>query len=309
MDPRKRERIEANLFHRAHRAVEPWDKFPWHRDRSGVCDADTLHSSQALAIDVFGTLKVADPGDRDAILDRIAERLGLPGGGPWTVELEWRDRANRMRENVRSRTQVDARAESPRALIAFECKFTEADGGPCSQVKPIRDGPHRGVTQCDGNYRMQVNPVSRKEARCALSAKGIRYWEFIPEIFDYRDDQDYQPCPFRGPWYQWMRNLTCTRLAAQDEGRQPAFILVYADGPALPMAEKLSDGGSEDWRALIARLRRESVRFEAISFQEFITIAEKTVSETNGDAGVWTELRTWVRAKVENVLAARNAVR
>ena len=45
----------ANLFWAARPAVEPWDEFPWHHRSDGQCDRWKPHSSQALAIDVFGT--------------------------------------------------------------------------------------------------------------------------------------------------------------------------------------------------------------------------------------------------------------
>ncbi len=45
--------------------------------------------SQAIAIDVFGTLKTSS--GRDRILDAIAERFGVASGGPWAITLEWMD--------------------------------------------------------------------------------------------------------------------------------------------------------------------------------------------------------------------------
>jgi hypothetical protein len=56
--------IKANLFHRSHAAIDDWDSFPWHRDRRGVTDTTKSESSQALAIDVFGTIKVSDESNR-----------------------------------------------------------------------------------------------------------------------------------------------------------------------------------------------------------------------------------------------------
>ena len=56
MNKATRDKIKRNLFPAAHSAVEPWDEFRWHTDRGGECDTDKDNSSQALAIDVFGTL-------------------------------------------------------------------------------------------------------------------------------------------------------------------------------------------------------------------------------------------------------------
>lgn len=44
------------------------------------------HSSQAIAIDVFGTLKMSI--DRDRVLDAIARLVDVAPGGPWSITLE-----------------------------------------------------------------------------------------------------------------------------------------------------------------------------------------------------------------------------
>jgi len=75
-----RQKVAANLFPTAHAAIN-WDRFPWHSDGAGGTDAWQPNSSQALAIDVFGTLKLAP--ERHAILDEIAASIGLPVGGSW----------------------------------------------------------------------------------------------------------------------------------------------------------------------------------------------------------------------------------
>ncbi len=45
MDHELKIKIENNLFPLARLAVEPWDKFPWHLDRSNSCDSWKIHSS------------------------------------------------------------------------------------------------------------------------------------------------------------------------------------------------------------------------------------------------------------------------
>ena len=55
----------------------------------------------------------------------------LPIEGDWSVDLEWTDPENCMKEW--RRTQVDAVACNNKTVIFFECKFTERDGGGCSQ--------------------------------------------------------------------------------------------------------------------------------------------------------------------------------
>ena len=247
-DPTRYTSILANLFPAAHAAVQPLEAFRWHSSPGERYDTWKVQSSQALAIDVFGTL-LASPG-RGAVLDRLAGELGLPAGGPWDMQLEWHDPQNHLGEH--QPTWVDAVARSPRALILFEGKFTEADGGRCSQTQPLRSGARRGLRQCTGSYMWQVNPATGQEARCALTAKGLRYWEEIPRVFDYDAEQSYFECPFAGPWFQWMRNLTVGYAAARAAGQRPAWVLAYADGPGLRLAERVR---SPEWTRLLGRLQ------------------------------------------------------
>jgi hypothetical protein len=74
MDYTTRLRLERNIFHAAHQACEPWDQFLWHTSR-GAIDTHVPHASQALAIDVFGTIKMSPA--RDEILDALAQTVGL----------------------------------------------------------------------------------------------------------------------------------------------------------------------------------------------------------------------------------------
>ena len=166
--------LRANLFPASHPAISDWTRFPWH-GHHGAIQSWKAHSSQALAIDVFGTTAVN--ADRDAIMDALAIAAGLPPGGPWEVALEWTDPANLLRE-PRS-TQVDVFASGANAILVIECKFTEPGGG-CSQVRRIPSGRGAGLPQCDGSYHLQINPRNGVSARCALSGKGIRYWSVLP---------------------------------------------------------------------------------------------------------------------------------
>jgi len=299
MDAETKQQVMANLFPAARPAVEPWDRFPWHLGRGGKCDSSRPHSAQAMAIDVFGTLRVAAQGERDAILSAIAHDLGLPEGGPWRVELEWLDPENRLRE--KRRTQVDAIAWGRDAVIFFECKFSERDGGECSQPNPLHGGAHDGIVQCDGRYRMQTNPVNGQQSRCALAGKGIRYWEVIPQVFRFGAEDVHDPCPFHGPWFQWMRNLTLCHEIARTEGLQLAFVIAYADAPHLPFAQRLN---SDAWSTLVSALQPSAVAFRTIPFQSLVRQAEKCAQAAGARTDVWADLARWVDEKINKVSAA-----
>ena len=214
VSPEKLAALRGNIFDGAHAAIGDWHTFPWHRDKQGHVQADKPHSSQALAIDVFGAIGASNA--KDAILDALAIEAGLPPGGPWKIELEWTDGQRLLREP--RPTQVDALAIGANAIMVIECKFTEP-GGSCSQTRRIQTGPGAGQPQCTGRYELQVNARSGVRAHCALSGKGIRYWDFIPAIFDLDPAAAYAPCPFKEEGFQWMRNLPLAYELGLDQGK------------------------------------------------------------------------------------------
>jgi len=282
--------IQANLFPEAHQGISNWASFPWHKGGSGQPETHKLNSSQALAIDVFGTIMTR--AERSIILNRLADELGFPQSNHWDLHLEWISPSNPLRE-INQHTQVDVLAESEDALIFFECKFTETDGGTCSQPKPLVKGAHKGLMQCNGNYALQPNPANGKINRCALSAKGIRYWEMIPEVFRYNAGVDQSPCPFAGPWYQWMRNMTNAYAIAQESGRRAAFCLVYADAPGLPVADMVH---SDRWKTFLSQTRQDRLPVGAISYQAIVRIANESVNSEE-----WNQLEQWVSRKITSV--------
>ncbi len=203
------------------------------------------------------------------------------------MTLEWHDPDNLLHE--KQPTWVDAVAQSPHTIIFFECKFTESDGGTCSQT-----GQRKGESQCNGSYMWQTNSANGQEGRCLLTTKGIRYWEVIPTIFDYDANESYFQCPFRGSWFQWMRNLIVCKAAAQKAGLKPAVVVVYADAPGLPMATRVK---SEEWEKLNGRLQPSAITFEAMSFQTLLTLAREALPNHS----TLVELEAWVQGKISRV--------
>jgi hypothetical protein len=284
-----RTRLERNIFPAAHQACEPWEAFPWHAGRGGAIDTHVAHSSQALAIDVFGTIKTSS--NRDVILDALATTLGVPTGGPWTISLEWVARPTLLNEP--RPTQVAVYVESPWSVMLIECKFTEQDGGACSQtVKRNNSMP------CNGNYVQQINHGNDMASRCALSGEGIQYWDIIPKVFHLDAQTDYQPCPFAGPAYQWMRNLVVAYKVARQKNKQPAVVIVYAESPGLPMAQKVR---SKEWTQFARTVKQDQVPLHVRSYQEILTLAQETTRQGSGDQTVWKELDEWVNKKISKI--------
>ena len=209
-----------------------------------------------------------------------------------------------LRESYRSLlgerrpTQVDVLLQNKTSAVLLECKFTEAGGGPCSQTEPLSSGRHKGLIQCDGNYREQINPVNNKTARCALSGKGIRYWKYIPACFDLDRDRDYEPCPFAGPAYQYMRNvLAAARWARRHKKTHAAFGLVNVAGEPFPMSSEVTDPQGE-WGQFVARLRPDApLTVAAVSYQGLL----KTWRWLLPDDHVLAQLADWVTERVRDV--------
>ena len=56
MDEKTRKSIADNIFPAAHDAIEDWDSFLWHQDNNNQIDTWKINSSQAMVIDVFGSI-------------------------------------------------------------------------------------------------------------------------------------------------------------------------------------------------------------------------------------------------------------
>ncbi|MDK1494089.1 hypothetical protein QN219_29355 [Sinorhizobium sp. 7-81] len=277
--------VRENLFPASHGAIEDWETFPWHRDRANKIQAHKAHSSQAIAIDVFGTIKIST--DRDRIFDAIAERVGVASGGPWAITLEWMD-ADRLLGEPRP-TQVDALAVGSKAALVIECKFTEP-GGQCSQSVVSRSGNR----QCNGTYADQTNPRNGVRAHCALTGKGIRYWEYIPKVFALDPGVDHTPCPFKGDAYQWMRNAVLAAAIGKHRNLQASALAAFADHPSFPTARKAK-------RGLMDPSLAGQRAIKPISYQQILEIA----SQVGRDQELWNHLSGWVDQKIARAASRR----
>lgn len=282
------EALERNLFEMVRPLVRAAPSFPWHRDRAGILTASRPESSQALAIDVLGTIDRLP--SRDAILNGLARTLALTANTSWVVHLE-RTLPRSLLGEPRP-TQLDATADGDNTLLVFEGKFTETDGGSCSQAVPLGDGAHAGQLQCNGRYERQTNPVTGVEGRCALTSKGVRYWEWVPRVLAFDPLVDHNPCPFRGGWYQWMRNLVASAALVEGTGRRATFLVLFADGP-FPMAQKIK---TSEWQNLRALAAGNEVLLAELSYQALIAGALGNARET--DRPVLRSLAEWVDVKL-----------
>ena len=294
MDKAKRDKIKRNIFPAALLAVEPWDDFRWHTGRGGNCDTDKEHSSQALAIDVFGTFSLIE--SRHRLFNEFLRTHGFQSSGQWAIELEWLVPKTLLGES--RETQVDVVARNSEFLIFMECKFSETEAGRCFQPKPLSKGIHKGLRQCNGNFEYQVNPVSGKAAWCSLTAKGIKYWEYIPKLFGISPTEVHRPCPFADYKYQWMRNVVACWAQALAKKLRPVFLVVYSDAPDPRTFPTAMFVRSDSWAIFKSWIRQNSVLVWEVDYLDLLDIAIEISRE---DAPTLKKLRSWVENKIQHV--------
>lgn len=298
------EKLKSNIFPAAWPAVEPWRKFPWDRGRYGI-RTWVPHSSQALAIDVFGTIKTCKV--RDLVLNALADHIGIPRSGRWTVHLEWIDPFNQLRE--KRRTQIDCVLKNDASVIFVECKFTEKEGGSCSRPRPSRE--QNGAAQCNGNYERQTDPIRYSlfdyygiapyDANCSLTREGILYWDWMGRVLRYNAADTYRPCPFAGSMYQWMRNLVLCHIVAARNRLEPAFMIAFAGASGLAISDALNTGAL---RGQIESVLLERVEFHPLSYQEIVQVALTACADLPIETRIWRDLDLWVQRKIRHAVAS-----
>ena len=164
----------------------------------------------------------------------------------------------RLDARLRARIALPGRAET------YECRRAGKRTGKagCCRVQVHRAGIRHLLTPapapgdgtwseqyCDGSYRVQHH----RRSRCALTEIGIRYWEYLPCLFDWPADYDHEPCPL-GETYQLARNALAATLTPDgelDPGKGHVLVVYDARNP-----EFQGDGRAErQWKAVIATCR------------------------------------------------------
>jgi hypothetical protein len=170
-------------------------------------DFASMRSSQALEQFVFAGLKMLDRLD---VLITLAAEDGFPAffdsaaGYQMTLEHE----VSGLGEPTP--TSIDAFFFEP-TKVAVEVKFGEDEFGRCSRPRLTPDKPNYTRDHCDGSFTVQRG----RKARCSLSERGIRYWEFLPQLFAWSGEQDHRPCP-SDLTYQLARNVLAACVGEGD---------------------------------------------------------------------------------------------
>jgi hypothetical protein len=287
LTPHEADAIRSNLFPSARHIVDVLPARKWHRDRAKNVTASRNNSSQALALDVFVTINGLK--SRTDIAEAWTRHLAIPSMGIIDIEPEAEIPTTLLHEP--RCTQVDVVLHGTSATSLVECKFTESDGGHCSQTvkRELKSGS--SAAQCNGRYEPQRNPINDKVGSCALTAKGVKYWTWIPRVLKIDPNVEHRPCPFAGGAYQWMRNLVAARAMMGVSNLPHSFIIVYAAG-AFPVARKLD---TPEWKSFVNQLTGE-VPIQTISFQSLLSVAKSAA--TMDDLSILDDLSGWVEQKV-----------
>ncbi len=177
----------------------------------------SFRSSQALAQSVFAAL---DCFGRLDLLDDVTAECGRPA-----FLEDTRSASLVLEHEVRSlgeprSTSVDVFLHAPFKRVAVECKLTEPEFGRCSRPRKPLGHP----SYCDGNYRTQRG----RSERCALTEIGIRYWTWLPDLFDWTADGDLWPCPFSDA-YQLARNALAATVSEGGCDPHSGHVLIVYD--------------------------------------------------------------------------------
>jgi len=267
--------IKKNLFYRSVDAIEDYHKFDWHSD------AAKLNSSQALTIDFWGCLK------QSKFKNQLINILFNKNEQNWEIEFEYVDK--KLLSEKKS-TQIDILIKGVNTALILESKFTEKDGGGCSQVNRLKNNN----LQCNGNYELQINPNNNIQSRCALTGKGIKYWKYIERTTHFIIDNDYSPCPFKKGEYQWMRNISFASAYSIEYKIKVETYLVYLDSAKCSISKKVSKG------TYLGELKgkiKDSYSFMPISYNSLISRCIKYLEREENERKIWMDLEQWILMK------------
>jgi hypothetical protein len=222
---------------RVRSATQRWQRHRWFR---------SMRSSQALAQSLFANLR--ELGRLDALAGLRAEDDLVASPWPaffsdvggWSAELEY---AVDYLGEPRS-TSVDVLLTGA-SRVAVECKLAEADVGTCSRPRRPRTDPDH----CNGSYAVQM----ARTAPCALTERGVKYWDYIPDLFDISSAIVHRPCPLHTT-YQLVRNVLAACVTANGpvrSGSAHALLLYDARNPSF----RPGGAGAAAFEAVTARLR------------------------------------------------------
>jgi hypothetical protein len=276
VDKNKIEQIKKNIFPHSVNAIEDYYEFDWHQYKR-VVDTDKINSSQAVVIDVFGLLKLSP--NKDIIINKIFNKNGTE----WNILFEY---INSTLLNESQSKQIDIVISDKQNIILLESKFMENDSGTCSQPKE----------QCNGNYEEQINPKNNIKCKCALTAKGIKYWGFIPQIYKFDPNANYYPCPFKLNQYQFMRNLCFGKALSLNENKNVENYFIYYESEICPIYKKIKNN---NYLIKLTENLHDKNILKILTYNNLIIGSQDVLKNIDIDEyKKWKELEIWLNEKI-----------
>lgn len=220
----------------------------------------SMKSSQSVAQSVFGNLTATgnlgllEGLQTDQDLPAFCEELGTA-----RAQLEYS--VSHLGEP--RPTSIDLWVDGNRR-IAVECKLTEADFGTCSRPR-LKQGKDKNYARdhCDGSYTKQ----RERQSRCSLTEIGVKYWHYIPSVFDWKSNGDFDPCPLSAT-YQLVRNVLASCVISDgliDTENAHALIVYDARNPSFQAGGKANG----QWKSARAALRNPGL-LRSVSWQSLV---------------------------------------
>jgi len=278
----KLNRIKENIFPHSIDAIDI-ETFDWHKNNYDDIQAYKPNSSQAVAIDVFGLLKLSK------YKDRLINLYFNKSGEDWKIEFEWSDH-ELLNENPKFPTKIDVKIHNAENILLLECKFMEPDfGSGCSKTKP-----KNGDVECNGSY----TPKKFTLIKCALTEiNKTKYWDYIPKIFEYEKEKDYETCPCRTNQYQLIRNLCIGKaLSEKPPKKKIENYLIYYNSETCPLSKKIKE------KTFLENLKDEK-SLKDISYNDLLT-GFMNILKLNGQEEYykWEELEKWLENKIKKCI-------
>ncbi|HEX9333232.1 MAG TPA: hypothetical protein VF896_15170 [Anaerolineales bacterium] len=155
------------------------DRHKWFR---------SMNSSQALAQSVLGNLFVYGLLD---CLSELKDEEGMDLFGKSKISSSSFEMEHKIRHLGESRSTSLDGYFSGDYQIAIECKFTEPEVGTCSRPKLEPKDSNYESEHCNGTYSIQRG----RTTRCSLTEMKISYWDFVPKLFNWQNNINWDPCP------------------------------------------------------------------------------------------------------------------
>lgn len=272
--------INNNVFPRSIHLID-LNGFKFHKD------AHRKNSSQVLAVDFWGCLKLSKY--KNQIINMLFKHDCIN----WDIKFECTFK-NLLNEHTS--TQIDVLLESETNVIIIESKFTEDAGGSCSQTK-INN--RIGKPQCNGFYQTQINPINNIEEKCSLTGKGIQYWKYIFDKNIFDKNIENSPCPIKGEEFQWIRNICFAAKYGEVTNKKSECFLVYYQSDKCPISKKVAN------KTYLGKLKgqiKDTNAFQAISYNELLEKAILFLKAVDKDEmQVWIDLQEWMKKKEQQL--------